>query len=539
VRSRLVLFAFLLASCEAAATAGAPCDHNDACGSPLVCRFGRCRTECVEQRDCPRGAVCLLDVNGLGSCALADDPDCSTGVACIAPLACVGRECLNVCTLGAECPAGSECVPIGDGRARCVRTDGVDAGLVDAGLVDAGLVDAARDAESADGTSQDAGSCAPPSCDRPAELALGDGFACVRTAAGRLWCWGSSTAIGRDGDTSGCDDTGTLSFACTIPRPMRAEDDSGHVADAVDVDAIDAQDTGGCYLTHGDVYCWGENSYDTALGRDVMNGARARSVQRATGGTLGGMSRVYVFQATAIAISGADAWFGWGNDLADELVLGAPMTTTFARALSPPIVAGATAFATGTHHACAIHAGRVICWGSNDRGESDPTAPSTTPVGPTTITGLATATQLVMGRAHSCALTTDGLACWGARETLWLDGDVGSCLAMDTECGPTIIPTPGLVIASLVPTRNIDDVCAIDGAGALWCWGNGYGVADTRPAPVDGVPPVSSAAIEWTHACAITRADEVWCWGLNERGELGRPPFVAMGGQPPAPVVWP
>lgn len=431
---------------------------------------------------------------------------------------------MNVCTLGPECPAGSDCVPIvGESRARCVRSDGADAGVADASRIDART---------------DAGLCTPGGCDTPLQLALGDGFTCVRPMSGRIWCWGYGAAIARDGDMTGC----TLAaapdvFACPTPAPLRAEDDAMVVGDTMDLDQIDAQELGGCFATHaGVVSCWGTSISAAPLGRNVPTGERARTVQRNAGGTLNGIDRFFEFGGSAIAVDLSGAWYGWGTGAGNVLGLGT--SSTLAQRLGAPL-ADARTVATGERHACGLSGGSVVCWGSNDDGESDPTAPSATPVGRTVIAGVTTATELMMGRSHSCALTDAGLVCWGQRAHLWFDGDVGSCHAADVDCGPTLVPTPGLVIAHLVPVRNADDFCAVDATDGLWCWGEGSAASGQRPARVSGLPPVGSAVIERTHACAISTNSEVWCWGQNDLGQLGRTPLVPLGVRGPQLVVWP
>jgi alpha-tubulin suppressor-like RCC1 family protein len=85
--------------------------------------------------------------------------------------------------------------------------------------------------------------------------------------------------------------------------------------------------------------------------------------------------------------------------------------------------------------------------------------------------------------------------------------------------------------------------CAIDAAGAVWCWGLNdawqvkAGEADLVLAPVriDALP---SAAVQIAAgrsvSCARLLDGSVWCWGRNENGELGRGTQTER--QPPAPV---
>lgn len=532
MRASLLVVAILLAACQAGAPLGTTCERNDACASPLVCRFGRCRSECAAQRDCPLGTTCLLDANGNGSCALLDDPDCSaSGGSCAAPLACVGRECVNVCTLGPECPTGSACVPIGDGRARCVRTEGVDAGLVG----DAGD-DAATDAQ------VDAGAqCHSPDCSGLAQVIAGDSWSCVRTNAGAVWCWGVARGIGRGGDSTGCIPRTGSEDACPTPMPLLVGGGAIPVA-VTGVDAMDAQDTGGCYLAGRDVYCWGSSDVEAPLGRG-SNDYLAGRVGLQAGGLLGGQGAVYVHTGSAIAVDASGHWVGWGANYFGELI-GLPIPQTLAAPMPALTLAPSDVIATGTHHACAIvSGGGVSCWGANERHQADPSALSTAPIPPTPVTGLPTGVHgLALGRAHSCALVGTDLYCWGAREEIYFDDALDSGVppdggALANDAAPVLVAVGGPGFRALVPMRDSADICAIDVDDHLWCWGTGY-AATTTPSIVPGLPPVQSAAVAWTHGCAITTSQQLWCWGLDEAGERGQGTLAPMDAQPPAEVRW-
>ena len=82
-----------------------------------------------------------------------------------------------------------------------------------------------------------------------------------------------------------------------------------------------------------------------------------------------------------------------------------------------------------------------------------------------------------------------------------------------------------------------DTTCALDTAGAAYCWGyNYYGQlgdgssGDTSdssvPVPVDssgalaGKELIDITAAEW-HKCAVDAAGTAYCWGLNGSGQLG------------------
>lgn len=109
----LVLIAFATA-CVSGAVPGAPCSRTSECESPLVCRLGRCRTECVGDRDCPIGARCLFGTETAGSCSLATEDGC-TGSSCAAGLVCTASGCRDACTDVCRgdftCVAGA-CAPV-------------------------------------------------------------------------------------------------------------------------------------------------------------------------------------------------------------------------------------------------------------------------------------------------------------------------------------------------------------------------------------------------------------------------------------------
>lgn len=535
VRS-LAAFALLLVACQSGAAVGTVCTRDSECASPLACRFGRCRTECAAQRDCPLGATCVLDQNGLGSCALADDPDCSLpGHGCASPLACIGRTCVNLCAEIADCPPGSSCEPTTDHRASCVRTDGQDAGPTDAGPSDAGLdapqsFDAGTDAYEAAvapvdanvDANGDAAVCSPLSsgsgpCDTAIDVVVDDGHSCVRSMSGRVWCWGENGTLGRDGDSSRC--TGT---ACPWPAQVLAGDTIA--TEATDVERVLLSHLGGCYTTHttGLMLCWGTHDYEAPLGTGMADGPRARTVLLGTGSPITGTDTFMVFGASAISADiGSGQWFGWGNDEGDVMHRGSVMASLdHAVGLETGWVSPRRV-ATSETHGCGITAdGHVVCWGSNTHGESAPLGTQSS-VGPTQIsdTHIVGVTDIALGNTHSCALAGGQLYCWGLGAMIPGGNPCGGA----TDCPPTRIDTGSHAIQSLAQVSYADDLCFIEHTtDALYCWGAGYGsFGASVPTAIPHLPAVGSAWLTWSHGCAIDTNSRTWCWGQNGAGELG------------------
>ncbi|MCB1388093.1 MAG: hypothetical protein KDK12_02915 [Rhodobacteraceae bacterium] len=181
----------------------------------------------------------------------------------------------------------------------------------------------------------------------------------------------------------------------------------------------------------------------------------------------------------------------------------------------------------GVQHGCASQGiGGVRCWGANPNGE----------VGDGTNTDAMTA--MIVGRnasrmvrvvasfLFSCGLDNRGLAwCWGYNGF----GALGSGGFDGSNIPQRVAGLP----------RNLRDIaagdlhaCAIDQAGAAYCWGeNSFGqvgdgsVGGIRPWPsmVDGIGDVSLTGIAGggSHTCALSDSGMVYCWGNNSLGQLG------------------
>src|SRR5207244_927410 len=84
-----------------------------------------------------------------------------------------------------------------------------------------------------------------------------------------------------------------------------------------------------------------------------------------------------------------------------------------------PGIEGATSIAVGLFTTCAIVAGQVSCWGSNDsdvlgRGDNAPSSPGIVEI--EFGRPLSGVESISMGGTTACALTTDGtMYCWGAK----------------------------------------------------------------------------------------------------------------------------
>jgi len=187
----------------------------------------------------------------------------------------------------------------------------------------------------------------------------------------------------------------------------------------------------------------------------------------------------------------------------------------------PPLVARATVAAGGTHSCLINSAGRILCWGSNDRNQlGNSSGRLLVPLSADSDAPFATMSS---GMWHSCAVARDGSAwCWGENE----HGQLG-----DRSRDPRVV---GVRVADAHIFRAIaagyQHTCGLDQYGVAWCWGANsrgqLGDSTTRESasPVrtaSGSTRFSSIATGWNFTCALATNGRASCWGENANGQLG------------------
>ena len=200
---------------------------------------------------------------------------------------------------------------------------------------------------------------------------------------------------------------------------------------------------------------------------------------------------------------------------------------------TPPVASawpGPTdALAVGLDHTCVLGDGEVYCWGGNSFGQAGrPPSPAEPTPGRVDLPGPAVALARTHGSAP-CAVLGDGTVwCWGFTidGSSFLAGGAGDGSATPTRVDG--IGGPGLLVAT-----GTDSACAYDDGGGLRCWGAGEqgalgtGSYDSYPAPepIPGLAEVALTALDVGDgtACAIDDAGAAWCWGANAAGQTGRP----------------
>ncbi|MBI3774575.1 MAG: hypothetical protein HY273_03320 [Gammaproteobacteria bacterium] len=148
---------------------------------------------------------------------------------------------------------------------------------------------------------------------------------------------------------------------------------------------------------------------------------------------------------------------------------------------------------------------------------------------------------IVAGYAHTCALSLVGeVQCWGRNDS----GQLGNGSTTNSNTSVTITSTSGPVTALTPGDATVTGLggritalaagnghtCALNGAGAVQCWGwnvvgqlgNGDTIDSTNPVRVVGLSgQVTALTAGPTHTCAATSVGDVQCWGSNSNGELG------------------
>jgi hypothetical protein len=537
-----------LAACQSAPTPGAACSASTDCASPLACRFGRCRSECAANRDCPVGARCLLAEGGVGVCSLDVDQGCETGTGRVCPsgLVCVADHCEQVCSASLGCATGSICTPTTSGASYCAPSGGGDAGADDAGADDASLDAGPIDVDAGPGQGVQ-------------QACIGDGFICAATApTGEVYCWGSAARNALGGGPA------VPSAPCSGDRSDVAT--ALPVALLHDVDQLVCGRSWVCahVVSDGSVRCWGESNWGTVS--PTVPSSCERTPQAIAGVTFTSGELAATSELVCALDRTMDTVQCWGGDLGTltpeetapasvyrQLSNVTPISAAVRGSLSTPrhiaLSEGMPNYLDGTGGACAIDSrGDVYCWGHNRLGQVGST-PSTAITTAAHVVGMTVvATQVVATNGFACALGMDEQVwCWGIDEHGELarprtDPSVVPCTSGSImgACSGEAQPYTGIHFSSISSTLA-STVCGVASAGGVgvagdvYCWGSPeFGMAGSTTTAIDdpmtghivrpdGRMPLSNVqrvVVGWRNACAIDASGTLWCWGANDHLQL-------------------
>jgi hypothetical protein len=347
-------------------------------------------------------------------------------------------------------------------------------------------------------------------------ISLGSKLGCAHCAFSNsigapLWCWGESTLTGPLPPQfvpfagHSCPDPGFCFPECsTCPDPPMCEASCSGSNVSTNV-AVGGNHL--CYF-NGRTYCIGDNQtlqvgspVAAQLGQariDAPFPLLAAGAQHTCGRPIDN-TRV----------------FCWGDNTEGELdgVPGPPSAAPLGRTPFPPAQPGGTLIgvdfiAVGNNFTCAASNEEVDCWGA-------------TPIEAGRVPALVgdQITALDLGLNHGCVIKGGRVSCWGGNR----QGQAAPGVATTTVGAFRVMPD---VEFTAVVTGRIH-TCAIDLAGAIWCWGDGTegqlgGAVGPGPVRVIADPPaVGPIAAGADVTCALHADDRVRCFGdvLETGGE--------------------
>ena len=297
-----------------------------------------------------------------------------------------------------------------------------------------------------------------------------------------------------------------------------------------------------CAIADGDLYCWGDNR-EAATGR-VDLATRPTPVDVTDGATpVDGAAQVAagpLLSCVRRSVTGGQRVQCWGGNGPSTALgsTGRPSNWASAAAIDVNYTVSSTLtdLDAGNESGCLVDDGDVYCWGLA-LGSMFGTDPSPPPGGlystPTNFTypGWTNVDEVSLGHAFMCARSGTEAKCWGRSSS----GQTGVVMASVPPPAAPLNDSGGINPMSITTIEaGTHGACAIETAGTLTCWGDGYagngsasGVhAPTQVMDASGTNPlaqVSSVAIGPGHRCAVADADDrVYCWGDNGSGQLGR-----------------
>jgi len=209
----------------------------------------------------------------------------------------------------------------------------------------------------------------------------------------------------------------------------------------------------------------------------------------------------------------------------------AGVVTCWKTADRPTMVPAAARFvelADGTHTCALDDGGAAWCWGDNKYGQIgiEPIITGKTFPTPARVLGDHAFVQIAVGAYHTCAIDDAGAAwCWGADDS----GQSGQGEPHGANLAAPARVAGGIRFASI--SAGLEATCGLAVGGQAYCWGRGsYGIlgnittpeiASKPTAVLQAGHPYVSLSLTNQHVCAVDTDGDVWCWGQNGYGQVG------------------
>ena len=351
------------------------------------------------------------------------------------------------------------------------------------------------------------------------ELKSGARHNCVRTARGRVVCWGDNS-LGQLGD-------GTLTSRAK-PDPNDPKQAVGGVDDAVEL-AL-GRDFSCARLRSGRVKCWGDHVGGAiGLGRfaGIQQPAEVPSVSDATRIVAG------EFHACVLRRRANPVCFGLNGSgqLDPSSVVGGPPGILEVAGFDPQRQLGCGGW---SHlHGRSGH-DDIRCWGDNRSGQLGIQSTArqrfdkSVRGGMSEVRGLRGAVQIAAGRSHSarCSATPQARCRWsvGAKTN-----------AVSSATAKPARRAPAKVVKGLPPVAKLaggdHHTCALTktvkfGAGAATETGGSAPTQQRTPPSPSGSARCGirrrGSSLGGAHTCALLASGKVACWGSNEKGQTGQ-----------------
>lgn len=338
------------------------------------------------------------------------------------------------------------------------------------------------------------------------------------------YCWGTNDN-GVLGDGSG---TNTAS-----PRPLSA-------VGATAGKRLVTLGSGQAHIcgvdTAGVAYCWGFN-YDGQLGNGNWTD-QSIPVKVDDTGVLAGKSIVSIFGTfnMTCALDSAGVGYCWG---AAFMLMGDNRATDGRQNVPVPMAmpTGVTFSkpSIGGDFACVLGSDAwAWCWGNyGNGGRGDGTGYYRSmpyPIYNSELPAGQYFDKLTTGLYTTCGLSSGEIYCWGENG----DGQLGTGDTVDRAGPAKVVMTGALLGKTIVDVQaQSEAACALDDAGAVYCWGSNQfgqlGTGDTtyQPTPtavdMSGMNGEVFSQITATNysMCGLTTVGNIWCWGENNDGLLG------------------